>query len=195
MSAVRAALPSGAFAQAAGPETNKVTLGFIALTDASPLIIAKEKKLFDKYGITDANVAKQASWGTTRDNIVLGSGGGRHRRRAHPDAQALPDHAWAPRRRRTSRCRCISCAALNYDCQAISVAKEFKGSGVKVDAAPLKEAFAKKKAAGKEVEVRHDLPAAAPTTCGSATGWPPAASIPTRTSRPSSCRRRRWWPT
>ena len=71
MASVRASFPSGAFAQAAGPETNKVTLGFIALTDASPLIIAKEKKIFDKYGITDANVAKQASWGTTRDNIVL----------------------------------------------------------------------------------------------------------------------------
>ena len=76
MAAVRASFPSGAFAQAAGPETNKVTLGFIALTDSSPLIIAKEKKIFDKYGITDANVAKQASWGTTRDNIVLGSGSG-----------------------------------------------------------------------------------------------------------------------
>ncbi len=63
MSAVRASFPGGAFAQTSGPETNKVTLGFIALTDSSPLIIAKEKKLFDKYGITDANVAKQASWG------------------------------------------------------------------------------------------------------------------------------------
>ena len=76
MAAVRTAFPAGAFAQAAGPETNKVTIGFIALTDSSPLMIAKEKKLFDKYGITDANIAKQASWGTTRDNIVLGSGAG-----------------------------------------------------------------------------------------------------------------------
>ena len=76
MGAVRASFPAGAFAQAAGPETNKVTLGFIALTDASPLIIAKEKKIFDKYGITDANIAKQASWGTTRDNMVLGSAAG-----------------------------------------------------------------------------------------------------------------------
>ena len=76
MGAVRASFPAGAFAQAAGPETSKVTLGFIALTDASPLIIAKEKKLFDKYGITDANIAKQASWGTTRDNVVLGSEAG-----------------------------------------------------------------------------------------------------------------------
>src|SRR5258708_6875899 len=76
MGTVRASFPSGAFAQATGPETNKVTLGFIALTDAAPLIVAKEKKIFDKYGITDANVAKQASWGTTRDNMVLGSASG-----------------------------------------------------------------------------------------------------------------------
>ena len=76
MAAARASFPSGVFAQSTGPETDKVTLGFIALTDASPLIIAKEKKLFDKYGITDANVAKQASWGTTRDNMVLGSASG-----------------------------------------------------------------------------------------------------------------------
>ena len=33
LGAVRAAFPAGAFAQAAGPETNKATLGFIALTD------------------------------------------------------------------------------------------------------------------------------------------------------------------
>src|SRR5258708_8167971 len=65
MGAVRASFPAGAFAQGAGPETNKVTLGFIALTDAAPLIIAKEKKIFDKYGITDANVSKQAPCRTT----------------------------------------------------------------------------------------------------------------------------------
>ena len=41
MGAVRSAFPSGAFAQGKGVETDKVTLGFIALTDASPLIIAK----------------------------------------------------------------------------------------------------------------------------------------------------------
>jgi len=47
---------------------------------------------------------------------------------------------------------------LNYDCQAISVAKEFKGSGVTVNSAPLKEAFAKKKAAGKEVKCAMTFP-------------------------------------
>jgi len=157
MSAVRASFPAGAFAQASGPETSKVTLGFIALTDSAPLIIAKEKKLFDKYGITDANIAKQASWGTTRDNLVLGSasGGidGAHILTPLPylismgtvttENKPVPMHILA---------------RLNYDCQAISVSNEFKGSGAKVDAAPLKEAFAKKKAAGKEVKCAMTFP-------------------------------------
>src|SRR5205807_10031713 len=60
-------------AQAAGPEVTKATLGYIALMDASPLVIAKEKGIFAKYGMPDVEVSKQASWGATRDNLVLGS--------------------------------------------------------------------------------------------------------------------------
>ncbi|MCI0466337.1 MAG: ABC transporter substrate-binding protein, partial [Beijerinckiaceae bacterium] len=71
--AVQSVFPAGVFAETSGPEVNKVVLGFIALTDAAPLIVAKEKGLFDKYGLTGAEVTKQASWGATRDNIVLGS--------------------------------------------------------------------------------------------------------------------------
>jgi nitrate/nitrite transport system substrate-binding protein len=135
MGAVRTSFPSGAFAQAAGPETNKVTLGFIALTDSSPLIVAKEKKLFDKYGITDANIAKQASWGTTRDNVVLGSGSG-----GIDGAHILTPKPYQITLR------------LNTNGQAISVAKELMPAGAKTDASPLKEAFAKMKAGGKEVK-------------------------------------------
>ena len=76
LAAGKALLPSGAFAAGPGPEVAKARLGFIALTDASPLIIAKERGLFAKYGMPDVEVLKQASWGGTRDNIVLGSGGG-----------------------------------------------------------------------------------------------------------------------
>ena len=76
LAAARAALPNGAFAQAAGPETTRITLGYIALTDAAPLIIAKERGIFAKYGMADVEVLKQASWGGTRDNLVLGGGGG-----------------------------------------------------------------------------------------------------------------------
>ncbi len=76
LAAAKAALPSGAFAAGAGPEVAKARMGFIALTDASPLIIAKERGLFAKHGLPDVEVVKQASWAATRDNLVLGSGGG-----------------------------------------------------------------------------------------------------------------------
>src|SRR6185369_7074855 len=157
LGAARAALPSGAFAQGTGVETPKVKLGFIALTDASPLIIAKEKKLFDKYGITDADVAKQASWGTTRDNMVLGSGAGGVDG-AHiltPKPYQITMGTTTAENKPTPMY--ILCR-LNYDCQAISVAKEYKGTGVTVKSDPLKEAFAKKKAAGKEVKVAMTFP-------------------------------------
>ncbi|MFN6166106.1 MAG: ABC transporter substrate-binding protein, partial [Pseudanabaena sp.] len=65
--------PESKVSAADAPEVTKAKLGFIALTDAAPLIIAKEKGLFAKYGMKDVEVLKQASWGTTRDNIALGS--------------------------------------------------------------------------------------------------------------------------
>jgi nitrate/nitrite transport system substrate-binding protein len=49
ITAVRTAFPSGAFAAASGrTEVTGAKLGFIALTDAAPLIVAKEKGLFAK---------------------------------------------------------------------------------------------------------------------------------------------------
>jgi nitrate/nitrite transport system substrate-binding protein len=58
------------------PETKEATLGFIALTDASPLIIAKEKGFFAKHGMPEVKVVKQTSWAVTRDNLELGSARG-----------------------------------------------------------------------------------------------------------------------
>src|SRR3954453_7647174 len=73
LAAAKANFPAGAFAQGAGPEVKGAKLGFIALTDASPLFVAKEKGIFAKYGMPEVEVQKQSSWGTTRDNLVLGS--------------------------------------------------------------------------------------------------------------------------
>ena len=62
LAATQTSFPFGAhIAQAAGPETTKAILGYIALTDASPLVIAKEKGFFAKHGVPDVEVAKQAS--------------------------------------------------------------------------------------------------------------------------------------
>jgi nitrate/nitrite transport system substrate-binding protein len=59
-----------------GPEVPGVTLGFIALTDSAPLIIAKEKGLFAKHGMPEVKVMKQTSWAVTRDNLELGGARG-----------------------------------------------------------------------------------------------------------------------
>jgi bicarbonate transport system substrate-binding protein len=61
---------------AQAPETTKVKLGYIPIVEAAPFIIAKEKGFFAKYGMTDVDLAKQASWGAMRDNTEIGSAGG-----------------------------------------------------------------------------------------------------------------------
>lgn len=58
------------------PETPNVKLGYIPIVEAAPLIIAKEKGFFTKYGMTNVDLAKQASWGSMRDNTEIGSTGG-----------------------------------------------------------------------------------------------------------------------
>ncbi|MEA5573905.1 CmpA/NrtA family ABC transporter substrate-binding protein [Calothrix sp. UHCC 0171] len=58
------------------PETTKVKLGYIPIVESAPLIIAKEKGFFAEYGMTDVELAKQASWGAARDNVEIGSAGG-----------------------------------------------------------------------------------------------------------------------
>lgn len=58
------------------PETTTAKLGFIPIFEAAPLIIAKEKGFFAKYGMTDIDVSKQANWGSARDNVEIGAAGG-----------------------------------------------------------------------------------------------------------------------
>ena len=59
-----------------GIESTKVTLGYIPIVEAAPLIIAQEKGFFAKYGMTEVTIAKQANWGSARDNVEIGSAGG-----------------------------------------------------------------------------------------------------------------------
>ena len=157
LAAAKVLLPFGAAYASDAPEVNALKLGFIALTDSSPLIIAKEKGLFDKYGLTGVDVIKQASWGATRDNLVLGSAGngidGAHILTPMPymlstgaitqDKQPLPMKILA---------------RLNLDGQAISVSKSYADLKVGLDASPLKAEFAKKKAAGAAAKIAVTFP-------------------------------------
>jgi len=58
------------------PETTKAKLGYIPIVESAPLIIAQEKGFFAKYGMTEVELSKQASWGSARDNVEIGSQGG-----------------------------------------------------------------------------------------------------------------------
>lgn len=58
------------------PEVKTIKIGYVPIVEAVPIIIAQEKGLFAKYGMTDVKVEKQANWGSARDNVKIGSGGG-----------------------------------------------------------------------------------------------------------------------
>ena len=155
--AVKTAFPSGAFAATAGPEVSGVKLGYIALTDAAPLVIAKEKGLFEKHGLPDVDVAKQASWGATRDNLVLG-GAANGIDGAHI-LSPLPYLMHTGKVTQNNQpVRMALLARLNYDSQGISVAKEYADTGVQLDASKLKAAFDAKRAAGKEIKAAMTFP-------------------------------------
>ncbi|MDX2271839.1 MAG: nitrate ABC transporter ATP-binding protein [Cyanobacteriota bacterium] len=55
-----------------GLEKVNVELGFIPLTDCAPLIVAKEKGLFAKYGLDQVTLSRETSWKGIADGILTG---------------------------------------------------------------------------------------------------------------------------
>jgi nitrate/nitrite transport system substrate-binding protein len=157
LAAARLNFPVGAFAQGAGPEVTKAILGFIALSDAGPLFVAKDKGLFAKYGMPDVEVAKQASWGTTRDNLVLGSEGngidGAHILTPMPYLMSAGKVT-----QNSVPTPMYILARLNLDSQCISVSNEYADLKLGVDTAPFKVALERKKASGKAIKAAMTFP-------------------------------------
>jgi nitrate/nitrite transport system substrate-binding protein len=155
--AARALLPGGAWAATATPEVTGAKLGYIALTDSAPLIIAQEKGYFAAHGMTDMLIEKQASWGATRDNMALGSAAGgidgghllRPKVHLYSTGKVTQNNVPLPM---------YTLLNLNENCQGISVAQAYAETGVGLNSAPLKEAFAAKKATGAEVPVAITFP-------------------------------------
>ena len=157
LAAGRQLLPQGAYAAASGPEVSGAKLGFIALTDAGPLFVAKEKGFFAKHGMPDVEVLKQSSWGTTRDNLVLGAAGngidGAHI--LTPMPYLITSGAVTQNNQPTPL---SILARLNVAGQCISVGQEYAGLKLGVDATPFKAALAAKKGTGKEVKAANTFP-------------------------------------
>ncbi len=56
----------------AAPEKTKLKIGFIALTDCAPLVIAKEKGFFSEEGL-DVHVAKEGGgWPGIQQKVISG---------------------------------------------------------------------------------------------------------------------------
>ena len=149
--------PKPLYAATGAPETTRAVLGFIALTDAAPLIVAKEKGFYAKHGMPDVEVVKQASWGTTRDNLVLGSAGngidGAHILTPMPylisTGKVTQNNVPTPM---------YILSRLNLDSQCISVGAEYASLKVGLDAKPFKAALEKKKATGNAVKAAMTFP-------------------------------------
>jgi nitrate/nitrite transport system substrate-binding protein len=102
-------------------------------------------------------VLKQASWGTLRDNLVLGSEGngidGAHILTPMPylisSGKVTQNNQPTPM---------YILARLNLDGQCISVGKEYEDLKIGVDTAPFKVALDKKKASGKSVKAAMTFP-------------------------------------
>jgi nitrate/nitrite transport system substrate-binding protein len=105
----------------------------------------------------DVEVQKQASWGTTRDNLVLGSEGngldGAHILTPMPylisAGKVTQNNVPTPM---------YIMARLNLNGQCISVSKEYSELKVGLDTAAFKTALAKKKASGKAVKAAMTFP-------------------------------------
>ena len=152
-----AMLPKPLYAATATPETTKAMLGFIALTDAAPLIVAKEKGFFAKYGMPDVEVVKQASWGTTRDNLVLGSAGngidGAHILTPMPylisTGKVTQNNVPTPM---------YILARLNLDSQCISVGAEYAALKLGLDAEAVQGGAREEKSRGQPVKAAMTFP-------------------------------------
>jgi len=139
------------------PETTSVELGFIALTDAAPLIIAKEKGFFAKEGMTGVELKKQTSWAVTRDNLELGSAGG-----GIDGAHILSPMPYLLTTGSISKSKkpvpMNILARLNTQGQAISVSKEFLPAKFKAKSPGLVAAVAKKNATGDKFKAAVTFP-------------------------------------
>ena len=106
----------------AGGSTNrKVRLGFIALTDCSSIIMAKELGYFAERGL-DVSVEKQASWAATRDNLLNNEIDGGHVLSCMPYSVATGIGGNGSRSLRVAM-------ILNNNGQAITLSKDYAAVG------------------------------------------------------------------
>ncbi|MBN3907291.1 MAG: ABC transporter substrate-binding protein [Nostoc sp. NMS1] len=141
-------LSSGVYASASDtPEVKTATLGFVAVSSCSPLIIAKAKGFFAKYGMPDVQVNKQPSWAVIRDKLMLGSANG-----GLDGAHLLFPMTYLMATGEITYGRKIPMyilARMNVNGQGISLANVYKKLNLGLDSFALKSALANKALTGE----------------------------------------------
>lgn len=69
-------------------EQHALRLGFVPLLDCAPLIVAKERGLFARYGL-QVELSREPSWANIRDKVTIGALDGAHMLAAIPLASTL----------------------------------------------------------------------------------------------------------
>jgi bicarbonate transport system substrate-binding protein len=140
------------------PEVKTVSLGFLPIVEAAPLIVAQEKGLFAKYGMPDVKIAKQANWGSARDNVKIGSAGGGidggQWQMPMPyliSEGIITDNTKVPM---------YVLAQLNTQGNGIAIAKKHLGSGLSIKMADQGAFFDKLKSEGSKFKAAYTFPKA-----------------------------------
>src|SRR5688572_5114227 len=131
------------------PEVNNLNFGMIALTDCSPIVIAHEKKLFQKYGI-NSKVTKGASWAAIRDSLSNGDIQATHMLTGMPIASSM-GLLGSPKR------PMVIPWLLNRNGQSITLKAALKGK-VQADPKALKPLADSAKAAGNPMTFAMTFP-------------------------------------
>ncbi len=116
----RPAAQTGSTSQG-GSADRRVRLGFIALTDCSSIVMAKELGYFAERGL-DVSVEKQASWAATRDNLLNNEIDGGHVLSCMPYSVATGIGGNGARSLRVAM-------MLNNNGQAITLSKDYAAVG------------------------------------------------------------------
>jgi nitrate/nitrite transport system substrate-binding protein len=132
-----------------GPETPKVRIGIIALTDCSSIVMAHELGLFKKYGIA-STISKEASWAVIRDRLTLGENQASHLLLGIPYASTM-GLSGSPVK------PMIIPFYLNRNGQAITLTKDLLAKGAKTPQA-LKPLAEEAKRAGKPMTFAMTFP-------------------------------------
>lgn len=136
------------------PEVTTVRIGFLPLLDAAPLIIAKEKGLFNNYGMTGVELVQYDDWQTLQSALVLGPLGlaGAH------IPSPLPYLIMAGKTANGELARTYILARLNVNGQSISLANIYKELDLHLDSSTLKESVERAKAGGPGMKLKMAIP-------------------------------------